>query len=56
MFHVKKVVKKVGKLQHYIYLCNVLKKSVYIQSYLIECVYFVGRGVIAALFFMSVSL
>lgn len=25
MFHVKKVAKKVGKVQHYIYLCNVLE-------------------------------
>lgn len=27
MFHVKKVVKKVAKMQHYIYLCIVLGKK-----------------------------
>lgn len=53
MFHVKKVVKKVAKMQHYIYLCNVLeKKSCFTYNHvLIECVYFVERGVEAALFF-----
>lgn len=27
MFHVKKVAKKVGKVQYYVYLCNVLEKE-----------------------------